>query len=256
MSRTSGCFMQALESRTFLSAAPVMRPPVPRDPPPRPPIDQPNDIVQNEDVAAAREALRAATDQLRRDQMAGRRTIGEDQKAVRTEFQKLIDDQGAEAVNAAIQPLKDELRADEIAKNKELRTAGEELRIAKRKARQLIGADLQALAEATQANDQEAIDAAKDKLEADRAQIQEDLEPIRTNIMAIKDRWRPIITADHQAIEDKLVELDPALAPLYDKLNEDAAALQAKLAADTAVVADAAEKLKQAIQDAMNTATA
>ena len=223
--------LQALEPRRLLHAGPH------------------GELLDCPEVTEAREALTEALHQLRTDKREGAETLLEDRKAVREEYQELIEEKGAEVVQAALQPLRDELRADEKAKFKELRAANEELRLAKRDARQLIAADLKALQEAHQSGDQDAIDAAKEKLADDKAQIQEDLKPIRDNIIAIKDKWRPIITADHQAIEDKLVELNPDLEPLFDKVEEDAEALHAKLVADQEIVTGKMEDLKEAIEE-------
>jgi len=194
-------------------------------------------------IQADQKALQDATHTLITDNRAGRKTIRDDQSAIRDELKQLADDKGQDAIDAALQPLKDKLRADEKAKNKELRAAGEDLRVAKRDAAKTILADLKAWRAARVAGDQDAIDAAKQKLDDDKAQAQEDLKPIRDNIIAIKDKWRPIITADHDAITDKLVELYPDLGPLFDKLDKDADALKDKLDADQDAVADAGKKL-------------
>jgi hypothetical protein len=223
--------LQALEPRRLLHAGPL------------------GALVDCPEVTEARTALTDALHQLRTDRRDGQETLLDDRKAVRDEYQKLIDDQGGDTVQAALQPLKEKLRADEKAKFKELRAAGEELRLAKRDARKTLFADLQALHEAQQSGDQDAIDAARQKLEDDKAQVQEDLKPIRDNIIAIKDKWRPIITADHDAIENKLVDLDPALGPLFDKVEEDANALHEKLVADQEIVTGKIEDLKTAIEE-------
>ena len=203
------------------------------------------------EVTEARAAVQDAVKQLRADQRAGREALKDDRAAIHEELRQLADEKGADAVREALQPLKDKLRADEKAKFKELRAAGEELRVAKREARKLIAADLQALRDAKQSGDQDAIDAAQAKLEADKAKVQADLKPIRDQIIAIKDKWRPIITADHDAIQAKLEELNPDLVPLFDKLEEDADALHEKLLADQEKVASASADLKSAIADCL-----
>jgi hypothetical protein len=196
-------------------------------------------------IQADQQALHDAAQKLITDNRAGRKTIRGDQTAIHDELKKLADDQGADTINSALQPLKDQLRADEKAKNKELRAAGEELRVAKRDAAKIIRADLQAWREArVNGEDQATIDAAKKKLDDDKAQAADDLKPIRDKIIALKDKWRPIITADHDTITKKLEDLDPALTPLFDKLDTDADALKTKLDADQQKVADAAQKLQ------------
>ena len=201
------------------------------------------------EVVEARTAVQEAVRQLRTDQRTGRQSLAETRQAIVEEMKQLADEIGRDGIQDALQPLKDQLRADERAKFKELRAASEELRIAKRDGRKLIAADLAAWREAVRAGDDDAAEAAKAKLDATRAQVQEDLKPIRDNILAIKDKWRPIITADHEAIESKLEALNPDLEPLFDKLDEDAAALHEKLLADHAAVTDANEQLKVAIAD-------
>ena len=201
------------------------------------------------EVVEARSAMQDAIAQLNADQRAGKRTIRADRAAIVEEMQQLADEIGADGIKDALAPLKEKLRLDTRAKNKEFRAAKEELRVAKRRARQLIAADLKALQEARQAGDQAAIDAAEDKLAADREQVQADLKPIRDGIVALGDKWRPILTGDHEAIESKLEELNPDLIPLFDKLDDDIAAVQAKLEAGHAAVTAAHEDLRTAVAD-------
>jgi chromosome segregation ATPase len=203
------------------------------------------------EVTEARSALQDVVKQLRADQRAGRTTLKDDRDAIVEELRQLADEKGEDAVKEALQPLKDKLRADEKAKFKELRAAGEELRTAKRDARKTLFADLQALRAARLGGDQDAIDAAQAKLDADKAKVQEDLNPIRDDIIAIRDKYRPIITADHDAIQAKLEELNPDLAPLFDKLETDANALHDKLMADQEKVTTAGADLKTAIADCL-----
>ena len=201
------------------------------------------------EVVEAREGLQDAVAKLNADHRAGRKTIKADRIAIVEEMKQLADDIGQQAIKDALQPLKDELHTQTRAKNKEFKAAREELRIAKRKGRQLIAADLEALKEAQQSGDQEAIDAAKAKVQATREQVQEDLKPIRDGIVALGEKWRPILTEAHEAVESKLEELNPDLAPLFDKLDDDIESIQAKLEADHAAVSTAQEELKTAIAD-------
>jgi len=177
------------------------------------------------------------------DQRAGRMTIRNDQKAVRTEYQKLVDDKGQDALDTALQPLKDKLRADEKAKNKEIRLVEQDLRTFKRTWAKTLLADLKVWRQARVDGDNSAADAAKAQLDKDKAAAQDALKPIRDDLMAIKDKWRPIITADHDAITGKLEDLDSALKPLFAKLDSDTSALNSKLANDAKAVKDATEKL-------------
>ena len=206
-------------------------------------------LEQCPDVIDARAAVKEAVDALNADQRAGRRTIKADRAAIVEEMKQLADEIGVDAIKAELAPLKEKLHADTRAKNKEFRAAREELRIAKRKGRQLIAADLQALKDARESGDQAAIDAAQDKLAADKVQIEADLKPIRDGIIALGEKWRPILTAAHEAVESKLEELNPDLAPLFDKLDDDIESLQAKLDADHAAISTAQEELKTAIAD-------
>ena len=229
--------LQPLESRRLLSVTPVHI------------GDRVDPFADCPEVIEARADLQEAQQQLRRDKREGMEVIRADQAAIRAEYQELIEEKGADAVNEALAPLREKLREDTRLKNKELRAAAEELRIAKRAGRQLLAADLEALRAAQESGDQQAIDAARAKLQADKAKIQEDLKPIRDEILAIKQEKRELLVADHAAIQAKLEELNPDLVPLFDKLEADAAALEAKLQTSLAAVTDATEALKQAIQD-------
>ena len=236
----SHSFVEQLESRTFLSVTPTAG------------------VFDDPTIQADRQAVEDAFHQLRTDQRSGRSTIRTDQQAVRAEYKKLIDDKGADAVKTALQPLLDQLRADEKAKNKDLRAALSDLRTAKHDWAKTLLADLRAWRQArVDGGDQSAIDAAKKKLADDKAAARKALDPIREKILAVKDKWRPIITADHDAIQNKLEDLDPALKPLYAKLDADASALEKKLSDDQKSLADATDKLKTDLQNLKNpTATA
>ena len=230
--------LQPLESRRFLSTTLELREPPRVDP-----------FADCPEVVEARESLGDATRQLRKDKREAAGVFREDHLAIREEYQQLIDDKGQDAVNDALAPLREKLREDTRLKNKELRAAEAELRIAKRAGRQLLAADLQALREAHESGDQSAIDAAKAKLDADKAQLQEDLKPIRDEIQAIKQEKRELLAADHAAIEAKLAELNPDLDPLFDDLHADIATWETKFQSDIAAITDATEALKQAVAD-------
>jgi hypothetical protein len=196
-------------------------------------------------IQADQQALREATQKLITDNRAGRKTLREDEQAIREELKKFADENGQDTIKDALQPLQEKLHADIKARNKELRGVAEELRVAKRDAMKTILADLKAWREARVNNeDQATIDALKQKLDDDKAQAAEDLKPIRDKIESIKDKWRPIVKADYDAIPAKLIELDPAIKPLIEKRDDDAAALKDKLEADQQAVADAAKKLQ------------
>lgn len=231
--------LQPLESRRLLHAGHV----------PVGPAAGTDLLADCPEVIEARGAVQDAVAQLNADQRAGRKTIKADRAAIVDEMKQLADEIGADGIKEALAPLKEQLRVDTRAKNKEFRAAREELRVAKRKGRQLIAADLKALQEAKQSGDQAAIDAAEDKLAADKDQVQADLKPIRDGIVALGEKWRPILTAEHEAVESKLEELNPDLIPLFDKLDDDIAAVQAKLEAGHAAVTDAHEDLRTAIAD-------
>jgi hypothetical protein len=232
--------LQPLESRRLLHAG-------------HPGIGPAGILEECPEVVEARAAVQDAVEQLNADQRAGRRTIKADRMAIVEEMKQLADEIGAEGIKDALAPLKEKLHADTKAKNKEFRAAREELRIAKRKGRQLIAADIEALRDAKESGDQAAIDAAEEKLAADKAQIEADLKPIRDGIIALGEKWRPILTADHEAIESKLEELNPDLIPLFDKLDDDIAAVQAKLDAAHAAVTSAHGELRTAIADCLET---
>jgi len=208
-------------------------------------------LAECPEVIDARAAVKDAVAQLNTDERAGRKTIRADRQAIMEEMKQLADDIGQDGIKDALAPLKEKVRTDTKAKNKEFRAIYEELRIAKRKGRQLLAADLGALRDAKQADDADAIKAAQDKLTADRAQIQEDLKPVRDKIKALADKWRPILTADYEAVESKLEELNPDLKPLFDKLDDDIAAAQSKLQAAHAEVSTAQADLKTAIADCL-----
>src|SRR5688500_14753991 len=107
-------------------------------------------LEQGAEVVEAREGLPDAAAQLNADHRAGRKTIKADRMAIVEEMKQLADEIGQQAIKDALQPLKEQLHEDTRAKNKEFKAAREELRIAKRKGRQLIAADLEALKEAQQ----------------------------------------------------------------------------------------------------------
>jgi len=237
----SHSFVEQLESRTFLSITPAT------------PATPTGGVFNDPIIQADRQAVQDAAHQLRTDVRSGRSTIRADQQAVRTEFKNLIDDKGADAVKTALQPLLDQLRTDEKAKNKALRTAVKDLSAAKRTWTKTLLADLRAWRHArVSGDDQSAIDAAKKKLDDDKAAAKSALDPIRDNLLAVKDKWRPIITADHDAIQNKLEDLDPALKPLYAKLDADASSLETKVSGDQKSLADATDKLKTDLQNLKN----
>jgi hypothetical protein len=224
--------MQELESRRLLSFAPLAAPTAAGSGP-----------FSDPTIQADQKALRDATHTLITDNRAGRKTIRADQQAIREELKQLADDKGQDAIDAALQPLKDKLHADERAARKEIRAASREVSVAKRAGLKTIVADIKAWREARAGGDQTAIDAAKKKLDDDKAQLQTDLKPLRDALVTVQDKWRATLKADHDAITDKLAELDPDLAPLFDKLDTDADALKTKLDADQQKVADAGKKL-------------
>ena len=203
------------------------------------------------EVVTARAAVKDAFTQLNTDERAARKTIRADRAAIMDEMKQLADDIGQQGIKDALAPLKEKLHTDTKAKNKEFRALYEELRLAKRKGRQLLAADLKALHDAKDGGDQDAIDAAQKKLTDDRAQIQEDLKPIRDKIKALADKWRPILKADTDAIQAKLEELNPDLKPLFDKLDDDLAALATKVEADRGALNTAQADLKTAIADCL-----
>jgi hypothetical protein len=194
-------------------------------------------------VQQDRADLKAALQTLRNDRRSGMETIRADQQAVRAEYQNLIDAQGEQVVHDAIQPARDKLREDTRLKNKEIRAAAADLKTISQTYAETIRADLQALRDAREGGVQATIDAARAKFDTDAKALEDALAPTRANIQAVKDKWRPIIVADNLAIQAELEKLDPALAPLYDKLNADATALDAKLTADAQAIADITKKL-------------
>jgi hypothetical protein len=203
-------FMQALESRQLLDGV----------------HDHPGgDLLDCPEVITARQDLQATVMTLRHDKRDGQASLADTRQQIRDEMKQLVEDVGEQGLKDAMQPLNDKLRADEKAKFKELRNAGDELRIAKRDWTKTIAADLKAWRQARVAGDEDAATAAKDLLDTDKQAARDALDPIREKILAIKDKWRPIIGGDHDAIQDKLVELNPDLGPLFDKLDADAQAL-------------------------------
>ena len=227
-------FLQALESRRLFHAG----------------HDHPAfDLAACPEVIEATVDLKAAATTLHHDKRDGQADLAETRAKIRDEMKQLVDDIGGDALKEALQPLNDKLRADEKAKFKELRNAGEELRVAKRDWSKKVLADLKAWREARVNGDEEAATAAKETLDATKQAARDALDPIRDKILAIKDKWRPIIGGDHDAIQAKLEELNPDLAPLFDKLNADATALHEKLMADQEMVVDATTALQDAIKD-------
>ena len=160
-------------------------------------------IFQDPTIKADQQAVNAATKTLVTDQRAGRKTIAADQKAVRTEYQKLIADKGKDAVDTALQPLQTTLRADEKAKNKALRTAGQTLSTDLRQWNKTIFADTKVWRQDEKDGDTAGAAAAKTTLDNDKSAAKTAVQPDRDAIQAIKDKYRPIITADHDAITNE-----------------------------------------------------
>ena len=206
-------------------------------------------LDQCPEVVEARDAVQAALHQLHVDRREGREQIAATRDAIMDEMRQLAEDVGHENVRDALAPLKEKLRADIQAQFDELRPVSEELRVAKRQGRQQVAAALEALREAHQSGDQAAIEAAQQELNETREQVQADLEPIRQEILSIHEHWKPIIQADHEAIESKLEELNPDLEPLFDQLDADHEALKEKLESGLAAVTEAQQALKTAIAD-------
>src|SRR4051812_16427482 len=90
--------VQPLESRTLLAFNPH------------------SGLLKDPTIVADRAAVQDAFENLRDDQSAGRTTLQADHQAIRDELQKLADDIGQKAIDDALQPLRDQLRADEKAK--------------------------------------------------------------------------------------------------------------------------------------------
>ena len=208
-------------------------------------------LAECPEVLDARAAVQDALKQLNTDERAARKTIRADRVAIMDEMKQLADDIGQQGIKDALAPLREKLHTDTRAKNKEFRAAYEELRIAKRKGRQLLTADLKSLHDAKQAGDQDAIDAAQKKLDDDRAHVQDDLKPVRDAIRALADKWRPILKADNEAVQSKLEDLNPDLKPLFDKLDDDLAALATKVESDRGALTTAQADLKTAIADCL-----
>src|SRR4051794_24301472 len=122
-------FMQSLESRRLLDGL----------------HDHPiGDLADCPEVIAARNDLHAAVMTLRHDKRDGQSSLQDTRQQIRDEMKQLVDVKGEQGLRDALQPLNDKLRKDEKAKFKELRAAGEELRVAKRTWSKTILADLKA----------------------------------------------------------------------------------------------------------------
>ncbi len=224
--------LQPLESRCLLSSA----------------FSSITGLLTDPTITADRKAVTADTKTLLTDQRAGRKTISADQKAVRTEYQKLITDKTQTTVTADLQPFQDQLRTDEKAKNKALLKDARSLSTTLRTWNKTILADTRAWRDAEKAGDTTTAATDKTTLDNDKTAAKAALQPIRDDIQAVKDKYRPIITADHDAITGELEKLDPALTPLYTKLDSDTTALNTKLSADETAVGDATQKLAMDIK--------
>src|SRR6185437_7538982 len=184
------CELQSLESRCLLSSSPFS-----------PSL---SGILTDPTIAADRSALTTATKTLFTDQRAGRKTIAADQDAVRAEYQKLVADKGADTVKADLQPFQDQLRTDEKAKNKLLLKDARALSSTLRLWNKTILADTRAWRAAERAGDTATAATDKTQLDSDKSAAKAALQPIRDDIQAVKDKYRPIITADHDAITGEL----------------------------------------------------
>jgi hypothetical protein len=224
--------LQALESRTFLSVSALA------DTTP-PPIGS---FTPSPEIVADREQLQKDTRQLRVDRRAGAEQIAEDRKAIAAELEKLrastpdLEDQ--------LKSLRDKLAADRKACNKEIRHDLAAIREKTKEFAPLIRADRKALRKAQHSHEQAAIDAAKKKLSADRATVENALKPLTDELKADRKHCADVLAADREAIQHKLEQLDPALKPLFDKLEADQKALETKLIADRTAIQSDLDKLR------------
>jgi len=181
------------------------------------------------EVVAARDELRKDIVQMRADQREGRELINADRQAVVDELAKAHD--AIPDLEDQLQPLREKLAEDRRIGYREIRQDEAAIRTKMQEFAPTIREDKKALREATESGDQAAIDAAKAKLSADRATVEEAVKPLQDELKADQQKTRDLLTADRAAIEDKLVELWPALAPLLEKLETDGKALDEKMAA-------------------------
>lgn len=221
------CFdVQSLENRQLLSVTPA-------------PTTVPISTIQQDRVA-----VQSAEHKLVTDARSGKKTIKSDSQAIKDELQALANKIGRKTIDSALAPLKKKLKTDTRAGKKALLTAEKALGKEKRLDLKIIHADTVALRDARRSGDQSTIDAATKTLAADKAKMQTDLKPLRDAIIAVGDKWKPILTADAEAITAKLESLDPTLTGLFDKLESDGNALASKLSADQTTIADALKKLQ------------
>jgi len=116
-------------------------------------------------------------------------------------------------------------------------------------------ADRKALRDAKESGDSDAAQAARDKLKSDGDDYSNQLHDLHTKMVADAQPFKDKVKADKEAIWDKMIELDPALGPLVDKLRSDQTSFASTLKSDSDAIKADLDKLKQDRDAASNTAT-
>jgi len=236
MNRQSFVQMQALESRRLLSGAgPGLHAPA---------------FLDDPTIQADLQELQKDQKQFRKDRRTTAATIEGDRKAVNDELQHLRDTD--ENLQTELQPLQDQVKADIKARNKELRTDYAALEDGTADTRETVHQDLIQLRKDKRAGDAEAVTADKAKLAADRTVLEDASKPFTDEIKADQAKWKTTLADDRQAIQDKLVELDPALKDLFAKLETDQSSAKTKLDADRAAVQADLDKLHDDLEALKN----
>jgi chromosome segregation ATPase len=234
--------MQPLESRMLLSAAPSPRPTVAA------PIQSPNPTIQ-----ADLDQLQADLKKAQSDAREARQQLAEDSKAVDAELAEL------RASNANLDnelaPLKEQVKTDTKALHAAVKPDLQAIEALRDSFAGTFWADRKALRDAKEAKDSDAAQAARDQLKSDGEDYSNQLHDLHTKLVADAQPFKDKIKADKAAIWDKMIDLDPDLGPLVDKVRADQTSFASTLKADNDAIKADLDKLKADREAASNTAT-
>jgi hypothetical protein len=223
--------LQPLEARRLLSASPTA-------------------VSDSPDVTEARQELQQVTMELRHDRFAGRAALFEIRAQIIEELQKLYASDKGDDVRAALAPLYKDLHAALRAQGEARHEVLEDLQAVREKWAPTLKADIDAVWAAKRSGDEDALDEATKKIEADRKSLYDELNPLKDKLKEVTEETSKPIQDAHDAIEDKLGEFSDTLKDLFQKLRDKRKEVEQELIADTQAVMDAREKLRQALQDA------
>jgi chromosome segregation ATPase len=238
---TQSFVIQPLERRTLLAGVPHPTVPIPAhssDPTIQADLDQ-----LHSDLKKASDDAKAAHDQ-----------ITADSKSLNAELDKL---RASDAnLDNELAPLKQQVKTDTKALHAAVKPDLQAIADLRDNFADTFWADRKALRDAKEAKDSDAAQAARDKLKSDGEDYSNQLHDLHTKMVADAQPFKDKIKADKEAIWDKMIELDPALGPLVDKLRTDQTSFASTLKSDSDAIKADLDKLKADREAAgSNTAT-